>query len=124
MALTNGIIFPKSMADILANPVDARFGLMPAKSTTPTVCLVIEGNAVTTDQQIETDLLMETHPPTLRDLIAGIDRDEGMLSDIIKVCERVKRHRRTSSLSSMPLDLRNTAHIASRYMKYKIQIES
>jgi hypothetical protein len=52
MASTNGVIFPESMADILANPVDIRFGSMPAKSTAPAACLVIEGNAVTSDQQI------------------------------------------------------------------------
>jgi hypothetical protein len=64
MASTNGVIFPKSMADILANLVDICFGSMPATSTAPAACLVIEGNAVTTDQQIESDLLKETHPPT------------------------------------------------------------
>jgi hypothetical protein len=49
MASTNDIIFSESMADILANPVDICFGSMPAKSTTSAICLVIEGNAVTTD---------------------------------------------------------------------------
>jgi hypothetical protein len=67
---------------------------------------------------------METHLPTPSDLIVGIDRVEGMLSDTIKVCERVKRPRRTSSSSIMPLGLCNAAHVASRYMKRKIQIES
>jgi hypothetical protein len=66
----------------------------------------------------------ETHAPTPSDLIAGIDRVEGMLSDTIKICERIKRPRMTSSPSSMPLGLRNAAHVASRYMKRKIQIES
>jgi hypothetical protein len=50
MASTNGIIFSESMADILTNPVDICFGSMPAKSTIPVAYLVIEGNAVTTDQ--------------------------------------------------------------------------
>jgi hypothetical protein len=111
------------MVDILANLVDICFVSMSAKSTAPAACLVIESNAVTSNQQIRTDLLTETHPPTPSDLIAGIDRVEGMLSDTIKVCERVKRRRRTSSSSSMPLSLRNAAHIASRYMERKIQIE-
>jgi hypothetical protein len=124
MASTNGIIFPGSMADILDNPVDICFGSMPVTSTASAACLVIEGNAVTTDQQIRTDLLTKAHPPTSRDLITGIDRVEGMLSDTIKICERVKRPRVTSSPSSMPLGLRNAAHVASRYMKRKIQIES
>jgi hypothetical protein len=56
MASTNGVIFPESMADFLADPVDICFGSMPTTSTTPVVCLVIEGNAVTTNQQIEIDL--------------------------------------------------------------------
>jgi hypothetical protein len=120
MASTNGVIFLESMADFLANPIDTRFGSMPAKSTTPAACLVIEGNVVTTDQQTGTDLLTETHPPTPTDLIAGINRVKGMLSDTIKVCERVKRPRRTSSSSSTPLGLHNVAHVAFRYMKRKI----
>jgi hypothetical protein len=83
MASTNDVIFPESMADILANPVGIYFGSMSTTSTTPAACLVIEGNTVTTDQQIGTDLLKETHPPTPSDLIAGIDRVEGVLSDTI-----------------------------------------
>jgi hypothetical protein len=97
---------------------------MLATSTAPAACLVIEGSAVTTNQQIGTDLLSEIHPPTPSDLITGIHRVENMLSDTIKICECVKRPRTTSSTSSMPLGLRNVAHVASRYMKRMIQIES
>jgi hypothetical protein len=50
VASTNGVIFPESMADILANPVDIFFGSLPVTSIAPTTCLVIEGNAVTTNQ--------------------------------------------------------------------------
>jgi hypothetical protein len=124
MASTNGIIFPESMTDILANPVDICFGSMPATSTTPAACFVIESNAVTVAQQIKADLLTETHPPTPSDLIARIDRVEGILSDTIKVCKRVKRPRMTSSPSNMPLGLHNADRVTSRYMKRKIQIES
>jgi hypothetical protein len=107
MASSNGVIIPESMADILANPVDIFLGSMTAKLG-----------------QIGTGLLTETHPPTPSNLIVGINRVEGMLSDTIKVCERVQCSRRTSSPSSMPLGLRNAAHVPSRYMKRKIQIES
>jgi hypothetical protein len=123
MASTNGVIFPESMEDILDNPVDVCFSSMLAKSTAPAACLIIEGT-VTSDQQIRTNLLTETHPPTPSDLIARIDHVEDMLSNTIKVCEHIKRPRKTSSSSSMPLGLRNAAHVASRYMKRKIQIES
>jgi hypothetical protein len=95
-----------------------------SESTAPATCIIIEGNAVTTNQQIKTDLSSETQPPTPRDLIARINRVEGMLSDTIKVYERVKHPRTTSSLSSMHLGLRNAARVASCYMKRKIQIES
>jgi hypothetical protein len=57
MSSTNGVILPESMADILTNPVNICFGLMSATSTTPAACVVIEGNAVTTDQQIGANLL-------------------------------------------------------------------
>jgi hypothetical protein len=50
MASTNGVIFPESMADILANPVYICFGSMLVKSTTLAACQIIEGNAVTVDQ--------------------------------------------------------------------------
>jgi hypothetical protein len=120
MASNNDVIFPESMVDNLANPVDICFGSMPAKSTTLAACLIIEGNAVTTDEQIGTDLLMESHPPTRSDLIARIDRVEGMLSDTIKICECVKCPHRASTPSSMPLGLCNATHVASRYMKGKI----
>jgi hypothetical protein len=124
MASTNDIIFSESMADFLSNPIDVCFGSMPVTSTAPATCLVIEGNAVITNQQIEIDLSKKTHPPTLSELTAGIDRVEGMISDKIKVCERIKRPRTTPSTSSMPLGLRNAAHVASRYMKRKIPIKS
>jgi hypothetical protein len=124
MASTNDVIFPESLADILANPVNICFVSMSATSTAPAACLVIEGNVVTTNQQIGTDLSPDTHPPTPSDLIAWIDHVEGMLSDTIKACERVEHPRMTPSNSSMPLGLRNAAHVASRYMKRKIQIKS
>jgi hypothetical protein len=57
MASTNGVTFPESMADFLANPVDISFRSIPVTSTAPAACLVIEGNALSTNQQIEIDLL-------------------------------------------------------------------
>jgi hypothetical protein len=124
MASTNGVIFPESMADFLANPVDICFGSMPMTSTAPAACLVIEGNAIVANQQIKTDLPKKTHPPTPSDQIAGIDRVEDMISDTIKICEHTRRPHATTSTSSMPLGLCNAARVASRYMKRKIQIES
>jgi hypothetical protein len=124
MAPTNDVIFLESMADILANPVDICSA--PCRQNPPLqTCLVIESDTVTSNQQVGTDLLTETHRPTPSDLIAGLDRVEGMLFGMIMVCERVKRSCNTpSSSSSMPLRPQNATHIASRYMKGKIQIES
>jgi hypothetical protein len=69
MASTTGVIFPESMATFLANPIDICFGSMPATSIAPAACLVIEGNAVTTHQHIETDLSKKNHPPTRTRLV-------------------------------------------------------
>jgi hypothetical protein len=125
MSSPSGVIFPKTMEDILTNLVGICFGSMPAESTAPAACFVIESTTVTANQQVRSDLLSETHPPTPRDLIAGHDHVEDKLSDTIKVCERVKRPRRTPAPSPhMPLGLRNATHAASCYMKNKIQIES
>jgi hypothetical protein len=85
MASTHDVIFPESMEDFLANPIDIRFGSMPAESNAPAACLVIEGNTVTTNHQIETVLSSESHPPTPSDLIAGINCVEDMLCNTIKV---------------------------------------
>jgi hypothetical protein len=65
MASINDVIFLESMADFLANPVGICFGSMPATSTAPAAYLVIEGNAVTTNQHIETDLSKKTTHPLL-----------------------------------------------------------
>jgi hypothetical protein len=62
MASINSVIFPESMADFLANPVYICFGSMLATSTAPAACLVIEGNTVTTNQQIEIDLSKKVKP--------------------------------------------------------------
>jgi hypothetical protein len=117
MASPIGVIFPASMVDFLANPVDFCFGSMPKQSITPATCLIIENTAVTSTQQVESDVLTETHPPTLRDLIAGLNRVESMLYDMIKVCERIKHPHRTTPPPCMPLGLRNAAHAASCHMK-------
>jgi hypothetical protein len=124
MSSTNGVTFSESMADFLTNPVDIYFGWMPATSTAPAAYLVIEGNGISTNQQIETDLSKKPHPPTPNNLIAGIDHVGDMISDTIKICEHAKRPCPTPSTFSMLLGLRNAARVASRYMKRKIQIES
>jgi hypothetical protein len=125
MASPSNVIFMERMADFLTNPISICFGSMPAEPTVPAAYIVIEGNTVTFHQQVESDLLAETHPPTPRGLIAGLDRVKDMPFDTIKVYERVKCPRRTSTPSPrMPLGLRNTAPATSRYMKNKIQIKS
>jgi hypothetical protein len=50
MASSIGVIFPASMVDYLANPVDFCFGSMPTQSITPATCLIIENTAVTSTQ--------------------------------------------------------------------------
>jgi hypothetical protein len=52
MASTNDVIFPESMADILANPINICFGSMPAGSTVPAACHVIKSATVTSERPI------------------------------------------------------------------------
>jgi hypothetical protein len=125
MASPSGVVFPASISDLLTDPVDFCFGSMAVEPIDLATCLVIKNTAVTSTQQVESDMLAETHPSTPRDLIAGLDRVKGMLSNMIKVCKSVKCPRRTTPPPpDMPLGLRNTAHTASCHMKKKIQIES
>jgi hypothetical protein len=53
---------PKEHSGNLAKPIDICFGSMLVESTTLDACLVIESNAVTSNQQVGTNLLAETHP--------------------------------------------------------------
>jgi hypothetical protein len=76
MASSNDVIFSESMADILANPIDICFGYAGGIHRSSR----LPRHRVTSNQQVETDLLAETHPPTPRDLIAGLDRVEDMIS--------------------------------------------
>jgi hypothetical protein len=106
MASSHGIIFPASMADFLTNPIDICFGSMPAESTALATCLVIESTPATSFQQVESDPLTETHPPTPSDLIVGLNHYESMLSDTIQICESGKRPSRPALSSPyMPYGL-------------------
>jgi hypothetical protein len=53
--------------------------------------VVIDNVAANSVQQIESDLLAETHPPTPRNLVMWFNRVASMLADTIKICESVKR---------------------------------
>jgi hypothetical protein len=47
MTSSRGVIFPTSMADFLANPVDIYFGFTPQETTIPAACLVTDSVAAT-----------------------------------------------------------------------------
>lgn len=113
------------MADFLANPIDICFDSTLVESTAPIASFVIENTATTSFEQVESDLLTQTHPLTPRDLIKGLNCVESMLCDTIKVCESIKRPSRTTTAPPcMSLGLRNSARVASNHMKKKIQTQS
>jgi hypothetical protein len=63
MASSRDVVFPASMENFLDIPVNIRFGSMLTKFTALVVGLVvIENTAANSVQQIESDLLTETHP--------------------------------------------------------------
>jgi hypothetical protein len=125
MAYSRGIIFPTSMEDFLANPIDICFGSMPLESTAPAACPVIVNTPATSFQQVEFDLLTEIHPPTPSNLVVGLDRVASMLANTIKICESVKRSSTTTPPSPcMPYDLWSSIRVVSNHMKKKILIQS
>jgi hypothetical protein len=96
MASSRGVVF-ESMADFLANHVDIRFASMLPKSTAPDACLVNESVAATAFQQVESDLLMETHPSTPSDLIAD--------TIVLRAFSIASKYAKASSAQAGPLHL-------------------
>ena len=148
MTSSRGIVFPASMADFLANPIDIRFGSMPSDLAAPAANLAdIDNTTTVLVQQSDSDLLAETHPPTPRypiavisqavsssvrsrvptpcDLLAGIDRATHMLADSIKICEATLRPTaQEATPTRMPFGLRSPTRVYSDMMKTATQIQS
>jgi hypothetical protein len=109
MATRFDIVFPASMADILANPVEIYFGSFTATSatlaaaTSPTASIKVPATSGPSSGQKS-----KTHPPKPYDLVQGMDRVIDMMEETLQICERAQRstqdasHRKTFSFGLRP----------------------
>jgi hypothetical protein len=74
MVARSGVVFPATMADILANPVQICFGSFTATSTA----------------------LAATTSPSTADVVQGIERIIDMMDETLQICERAQRSTQTA----------------------------
>jgi hypothetical protein len=86
MVARSGVVFPASMAAILADPVEIFFGSftatspVPVSTTSPVAARQVVVVLVTTTVF---DPTMETHPPKPYDLVQGMERVINMMEDTL-----------------------------------------
>jgi hypothetical protein len=94
MAARFGVVFPMSMADILADPMEICFGSFTATSTTlaattsPTASVKVPA---TSGIAPSSGRKLKTHLPKPYDLVQGMERVIDMTGDTLQICERAQR---------------------------------
>jgi hypothetical protein len=128
MVARSAVVFPASMADILANPVEIRFGSF---TTTSTVLAVATSPA--TAVKIVTapaaapvsDLTSETHPPKPYDIVQGMERVIDMMEETLQICKRGQRSMQIASRrKTSPFGLRPSIDVYARLATKSSQIQS
>jgi hypothetical protein len=112
MAAQSGVVFPASMAGILAKHVEICFGSFTATSTALAVVTSSTASAkatMTSDAAPNSGNKSKTHPPKPFDIIPGMERVIDMLEETLPIYERAQRstqdapHRKTfPSVSGLP----------------------
>jgi hypothetical protein len=100
----SSVVFPTSMADILANPVEICFGSFTATSTT-----LVAANSSTASKKVPatpaaaptSSKKSKTHPPKPYDIVQGMERVIDMMLEALQICER-------DQLSTQDASHRNT----------------
>jgi hypothetical protein len=110
MVARSGVVFPASMADILANPVEICFGSFTATSTTlaaatsPTTSVKA---SATPDATLSSIKKLKTHPPKPYDIVQGMERVIDMMEETLQICERAQRSTQDAShRKTFPFGLR------------------
>jgi hypothetical protein len=91
MVARSGVVFPASMADILANPMEIYFGSFTATSTvlvattSPATAVKIPATPVAVPVF---DLVSKTHPPRPYDIIQGMGHVIDVMEETLQICER------------------------------------
>jgi hypothetical protein len=90
MAARSGVVFPASMADILAKPMEICFGSFAATSTT----LVVAASPATPVNVPATSGIVpnsgrksKTHLPKPYDLVQAMERIVDMMEETLQICE-------------------------------------
>jgi hypothetical protein len=128
MAARSGAIFPASMADILANPVEICFGSFTATSntlaaaTSPTASVKA---STTLDATPSSGKKSKTHPPQPYDVVQGLERVIDMMEETLQICERAQRSTQGAShRKAFPFGLWPFSDVCARQVAKSIQIQS
>jgi hypothetical protein len=128
MVARSGVVFPASMADILANPMEICFGSFTVTSTTlatvtsPTASV----KALTTsDAAPSPGNKSKTHPPKPYDIVQGMERVIDMMEETLQICERAQRSTQDAShRKTLPFGLRPPSDAYAHQAAKSIQIQS
>jgi hypothetical protein len=100
MAARSGVIFPTSMADILANLVEIYFCSFIAPSTalsvatSPTASVKVPA---TSDVAPSSGKKSKIHPPKPYDIVQGMERFIDMMEETLQICKRAQRRMRRTA---------------------------
>jgi hypothetical protein len=128
MVTRSGVLFPVSMADMLANPVEICFGSFTVTSTT----LAVKTSSTTSmkapvmpDAAPSSSKKSKTHPPKPYDIVQGIERIIYMMEETHQICERARRSTHDAShRKTFPFSLRPSSDAYARQAAKSIQIQS
>jgi hypothetical protein len=93
MVARSGVVFPASMADILANPMVICFGSFMATSTTlaaVTSSMASKKAPTMPDATRSPSKKSKTYPLKPYDIIQGMERIIDMMDETLQICERAQ----------------------------------
>jgi hypothetical protein len=122
------IVFPASMADILAHPVEICFGSCTATSTTlaaATSSTASKKAPATPDATPSSCKKSKTHALKPYDIIQGMEHVIDMMVETLQICERAQRSTQDAShRKTFPFGLRPSSDAYVRQAAKSIQIQS
>jgi hypothetical protein len=128
MVARSGVIFPASMTDILANPVEICFGSFTATSTTLAVATSLMTFVKAPATPVATPSFSKkskTHPPKPCDIVQRMERIIDMIEETLQICERAQRSTQDASrCKTFPFGLRPSTDAYARQAAKPIQIQS
>jgi hypothetical protein len=128
MAARSGIVFPASMADILADSVEICIGSFTATSTPLAEATSLAASVeapVTLNAVPGSGEKSRTHPPKPYDIIQGMERVIDMMEETLQIYERAQCSTQdTSHRRTFPFSLRPANDVHARQAAKSIQIQS